>query len=237
MSETAVLPATETLLEHTGFLRGLARSLVFDEGQADDLVQEALIVALRSGPRHEGKLRAWLAGVTRNLAFKRLRGDGRRRLREIAAARTESVGATVDIAARLDLQRRVVAAVGELPEPYRSTVAFRYLDELSVREIAARMDAPVKTVETRLRRAIERLRRSLDRHHGGDRREWCLGLAALVPFSRELPTIATVSSAAAYTGAGGRCAPRARTRAAPRTAPAGTPTWSRARNTTRSGPT
>jgi len=201
MSETAVLPATEALMEHASFLKGLARSLVFDEGQAEDVVQDALIVALQSGPRQQGKLRAWMAGVTRNLAFKRLRTEARRRRREVAVARDESIVATADIAARIELQRRVVEAVGALPEPYRSTVAFRYLDELSVREIAAQMDAPHKTVETRLRRAIERLRLSLDEHHGGSRREWCLALAPLVPFPRELPAFATGTSAAALTGA------------------------------------
>ncbi|MHC4959180.1 MAG: RNA polymerase sigma factor [Planctomycetota bacterium] len=201
MSGTTVLPATEALLEHTGFLKRLACSLVFDEGQAEDIVQDALIVALRSGPRHAGMLRAWLAGVTRNLAFKRLRGDGRRRHREQAVARGESIGATVDIVARIDLQHRVVDAVRALPEPYRSTVAYRYLEELAVREIAERMDVPRKTVETRLRRAIERLQHALDEHHGGNRREWCLGLATLVPFSKELPAAATGWSALTLTGA------------------------------------
>lgn len=44
------------------------------------------------------------------------------------------------------------------------------------------------------------MRDALDEHHGGNRRDWSLGLATLVPFTRELPALATGASAAALTG-------------------------------------
>jgi len=189
-------PETETLLEQVGFLRGLARSLVFDEGQAEDVVQDALLVALRDKPRHRSRLRAWLAGITRNLALKSLRSEGRRARREHAVARAESLTGTSEVAARLELHRALVAEVLQLDEPYRSTIVHRYFDDLSVAEIARLMKTPPKTVETRLRRAIQQLRGRLDEAWGGDRRAWSLGLVALVPFTRALPAPAAATAAA-----------------------------------------
>ena len=196
---------TETLLEHVGFLRGLARSLVFDEGQAEDVVQDALLVALREKPRHRSRLRAWLAGITRNLALRSLRTEGRRVRRERAVARAEALSGTSEVAARLELHRALVTEVLKLDEPYRTTVVHRYFDDLSVAEIAQMMETPPKTVETRLRRAVERLRGRLDDAFGGDRRAWSLGMVALVPFTRALPVPAAATAAAgsatALTGA------------------------------------
>ncbi len=60
------------------------------------------------------------------------------------------------------MQRRVLDAVRELPEPYRSTIVHRYLDELSREEIAERLGIPLETVRTRLRRALRLLRERLD---------------------------------------------------------------------------
>ena len=56
------------LLENRDFLRLLARKLVYDEHAAEDVVQQAWLAALERPPRYQGPLRAWLAGVVRNLA-------------------------------------------------------------------------------------------------------------------------------------------------------------------------
>jgi protocatechuate 3,4-dioxygenase beta subunit len=77
--------------------------------------------------------------------------------------------------------RKVVDAVLALDEPYRSTITLRYFDELSPQEIARQLGVPVRTVKTRLRRALEQLQGRLDRVHGGDRGAWCLALLPLLP--------------------------------------------------------
>ena len=74
----------DLLLSHAGFLRNVARSLLLDDQQADDVVQQTLIAALEKPPSEQGNLKGWLASVTRNLALMRRRGEGRRR--EVVAA-------------------------------------------------------------------------------------------------------------------------------------------------------
>jgi RNA polymerase sigma-70 factor (ECF subfamily) len=177
-------PTPEALLAHAGFLQALARRLVFDAGQAEDVVQEAYAVALQNRPRRRSHLRAWLAGITRNLAIKSVRGKARRQRREARVARPEAQPAAADVVARLEVQRRVVEEVRRLAEPYRSTIVHRFFDDCPPREIAQRMGVPVKTVDTRLRRALQMLRARLDAAHDGDRRSWSLALAFLVPPQR-----------------------------------------------------
>jgi DNA-directed RNA polymerase specialized sigma24 family protein len=65
----------EALLAHRDWVRSLARRLVLDENDADDVEQETWRMAVERPPRHAGSLRAWLAVVVRNAA----RGSGRRR--------------------------------------------------------------------------------------------------------------------------------------------------------------
>ncbi len=194
----------EALFEHVGFLRGLARSLLFDDAEADDVVQDTLAVALVQPPRHPSRLRAFLAGVTRNLAYKTRRSESRRRQRERAAALPESLASTASVAERIEVQRRVVNAVDQLPEPYRTTIVHRFFDDRPPREIARVMDVPVKTVDTRLRRALQKLRLALDDAYREDPRTWRFGLLALAGSTTgsALPVAATLAIALTAFGAG-----------------------------------
>ena len=63
----------ETLLRHAGWTRRLARQLVRDEDEADDAVQDAWAIALRSPPRHRANLRGWLAHMLRSAVRSRQR--------------------------------------------------------------------------------------------------------------------------------------------------------------------
>ena len=65
----------EELLAQSDWVRALARSLVRDEGAAEDLFQDTWVAALRSPPSERGALRGWLARVTRHLAWKRQRSQ------------------------------------------------------------------------------------------------------------------------------------------------------------------
>src|SRR5262245_29421694 len=72
----------EALLNEAGWLRRLAASLVGDAAQADDLVQDTWVAALRRPPSAERAPRPWLARVVRNLARNAGRDGARRRTRE-----------------------------------------------------------------------------------------------------------------------------------------------------------
>ena len=169
-----------TLLEHSGWVRALARKLVRDPNLADDLAQETWLAAFEHRPRGEGNLRAWLGTVLRNLARQVGRGEDRRAARERASARPEAVDSTLDVVERLSVHRRVVEVVMSLSEPYRTVILLRYFEGQTPSKIAARLDLPVSTVKTQLARGIDLLRRHLDREHGPDGRPM---LMALVPLT------------------------------------------------------
>lgn len=132
-------------------------------------------------PPSDRPLRSWLGAIVRNLARQDRRAAGRRGARERVAARDEAVVSAAQSLERLDSLRAVVEAVTRLEEPYRATILMRYFEGLSPSAIAARTETPLRTVHTRLHRALARLRSDLDRAHGGDRNTWLL---ALIPFAR-----------------------------------------------------
>jgi len=196
------VPDAELLLSHAGFLRNVARGLLLDDQQADDVVQQVLLAAIEKPPAHTGNLRAWLASVTRNLALMRRRGEGRRRRREESVARPERdpVPTPDEVHARLEMQRRVVDAVMDLREPYKSAVVFRYLDELPPEEIADRLGVPVGTVKSRLKRGLAMLRERFDHEVDGGRQAWRLALLPLaVPMATAQAAAATTTAAALTT--------------------------------------
>ena len=175
MSGPTIAPDPEALLAHGDFVRAVARSLLWDEHAAEDVVQQTWLAAL--GGRREVS-RGWLGAGARNLAIKRLRGDRRRTAREAAVARSETAPSNADVLERERLRRSVVDATLALPEPYRATILFRYFEGLPPREVASRMGVPVETVRTRTRRAIELLRAQLDERHRDERGAFCAALAA-----------------------------------------------------------
>jgi RNA polymerase sigma factor (sigma-70 family) len=174
-SEAALLaeiPSIDDLLEHAVFARRLARALVGDEARADDVVQQTWLNALEHPPRAGRGLKAWLATVVRNTASKLRRDESRREAREQRAAAPEPLPSAAEVAAQLAAQRDLLDAVARLDEPGRSTIHARFFEERTPTEIAAALGIPVRTVETRLRRAIERLRKELDERVEGGRRAW-----------------------------------------------------------------
>lgn len=203
MSDALPTPDRMALLEHRAWVRALARRLVRDENDVDDVEQETWATALRTGPAEPRALRSWLGVVASRLALQRLRGETRRARREevVALARREE-RSPADVVAEADAHGHVVQAVLALDEPYRTTVLMRYFEGLEVADVARRMSVPVETVRTRIKRALERLRTSLSDDEG---RPLAIVLAPLAmgtgegapPIGRGAPSSGTTSSAAA----------------------------------------
>lgn len=165
-----------TLLADLDWLRALARRLAMDASAADDVVQEACTIALhqRRTPRH---WRGWLIGVVKNLV-RAERRTARRRALHLASIADATAPDAHSVVQRAELQHGVAAFVLRLDEPYRSTVLLRFFDGMPPRRIAALQGVPVATVHSRLQRALQQLRQSLDRELGG-RERWLAAIVAI----------------------------------------------------------
>ena len=157
--------APETFTRHATALRALARSLLRDPADVDDVVQETWIACLESPPAQRESLGSWLATVLRRRASNRRRSQARRTQHESVAHRP----ATFD--PRETQQREatlnsVVAALGVLDEPLKQVVLLRYFEGLPPREVAARLGVEPRVVYDRLQRAHAKLRTRLEREFG-----------------------------------------------------------------------
>jgi len=170
----------EELLAHAAWLRRLAASLAAP-ADADDLVQQTWLAALRRPPRAEGSVRPWLATVLRN--FARM-GARSRPAREVESEAPPSPDVLFD---RLETQRLLARLVSELDEPFRSTVLLRFYEGMSSAEIARAQNVPPGTVRWRLKTALDRLRAALDAKT--DRKSWQLALLPLARARWVRPTV------------------------------------------------
>jgi RNA polymerase sigma-70 factor (ECF subfamily) len=171
---------TVDLQRQTRALGSLARALVGDEHMAEDLAQETWLAALERPPKSAGSLRQWLRTTARRLSSNQRRAAARRSDHEQRFPRGEAEESHAVALERLEVQRSVLEQVLDLREPYRTVVYLRYWEGLEPHAIAERLGAPVKTVKTRLARALVELRERLDAKHGGKREHW---LAALAPIA------------------------------------------------------
>jgi RNA polymerase sigma-70 factor (ECF subfamily) len=174
----------EGLAAQVAWVRSLAVAIARDAGgersarisndahAADDLAQDAWVAALRRRPDASEQLTSWFARVMRNLARFRKRSDANRLARERASARPECDDSAALAIERMETQEVLLRAVRELDEPYRTTVILRWFEGLEPSEIALRSDVPVRTVHTRITRALRMLRDRLDRGARGDRLAW-----------------------------------------------------------------
>jgi len=169
-------PSLPELLQHATWTRHLARSLV--GGDADDVVQETWLAAIRRPPDTTTPLRAWLGTVVRHNALNRSREASRRGTRETRAETREAIETAEALLGRFELHKILVDAVDELAEPYRQTVLLAYFEGLASAEISERQNVPPGTVRGRLKTALALLREVLDRRLG-DRGVWLASLTNL----------------------------------------------------------
>jgi len=153
--------------EYLDGLYGYALVLSHNGTEAEDLVQETCLRALRAidGLRAQGSVKSWLFTILRNIWLNQLR---QRRtapdLVELDAdenAASEPVDVSQDPHAEYMTRverEQVRAAIRSLPAEFREIIILREYEELSYQEIAAILDCPPGTVMSRLARARSRLR-------------------------------------------------------------------------------
>ena len=191
----------ELLLAHAGWMRALALGLVHDPHEADDVAQDAALAALLHPPPTGAALRPWLATVVRNFAWRRRRAAARRSEHEDFARKPDSGDDNVATLERIDLQRKLLDAVRELPEPLCTTIVQRYFEGRTSAGIARSSGVPSATVRARLKRGLEALRGRLD-SEAGSRGAWMALIVPLVPrdFAPTAAGAGTVSASLATQG-------------------------------------
>lgn len=136
----------------------LVLAITGDAAAAEDLVQEAFVRVLARGDDGDGDGRArdgLLHRTARNLALDHLR----RRKVQREGARTVALLRGGEVAAFDGLDAALVSeALMELPVEQREVVVLRVWEGLSFPDVAARVEAPLGTVHSRFRYAMERLR-------------------------------------------------------------------------------
>ena len=155
-----------------------ARSILRDDAEAEDAVQEAYLLANRamSGFRGDAKLSTWLVRIVANEAIGRARK--RRRHAEVFElnGQTQQNCETAEVnmndaspeqpehaALRAEMRRLIEAKIDLLPDAFRVVFVLRALEELTVEETAVCLSIPQATVRTRYFRARSLLREALAR--------------------------------------------------------------------------
>ena len=152
----------EIVLPHLGPAYNLARWLVHNQHDAEDLVQEAYLRAFKffSG-YYGGDSRAWLLTIVRNTCYTWLQQNRALRLAEPIEDKLDEVGLDFADPEMLLLQKVdaqiVRLALQELPIEFREIVVMREIEGLSYKEIANIVDVPIGTVMSRLARGRKRL--------------------------------------------------------------------------------
>jgi RNA polymerase sigma factor (sigma-70 family) len=154
------------LLNHLDAAYNLARWLTQNEHDAEDIVQDAYLRAIRHfGSFRGGEGRAWLLTIVRNRCYDSARDKGVRERTEPFDDKLHNIRqAGLDPEASLLQKERVELlreALAELPLELREVLVFRELEELSYREIASIARIPMGTVMSRLSRARLRLQQVL----------------------------------------------------------------------------
>jgi RNA polymerase sigma factor (sigma-70 family) len=157
----------EVVLPHLDAAFNYARWLTRSDADAEDVVQDAAVRALRffSSLRNDDA-RAWLLTIVRNTWYGRFSRAGRADHHVVGdEMKDDRPDEQLDPEA-LVIQRqaveRVQRAIERLPVDFREVIVLRELEGLSYKEIAAIVGIPIGTVMSRLARGRERLLALLD---------------------------------------------------------------------------
>ena len=155
----------QLVLVHLDAGHNLARWLTGDAQDADDVVQDACLRAMKYiDSLHGLDGRAWFLTIVRRAFYDWLARNRPAALvsdeRAIESAIDPTEGPEALLAAKRG-QRALELAVAQLPLPFREAIVLRELEELSYKEIAHIADIPIGTVMSRLARARRLLQLAL----------------------------------------------------------------------------
>jgi len=147
----------------------VARGVLRNSADAEDVAQEALLRAYRSFHRlrDRNRFRAWLVRISFRIALDRLRSAKRREVRDLhwsQPAHQPPAATAEDLAASSEFQAHLDRALEELPEKLRLVLLLAAMQGHTIDEIAALLGLPVGTVKSRIFVARKRLAEKLRCH-------------------------------------------------------------------------
>lgn len=163
--------AIEALVrQHEPGVFRLALSIVGDVAEANEIMQETFISALKALPtyREEKSFKAWLYTIALNQSRSHLRKRKSRErlgniLKSILRVETQKQILPEDAIIQNEREAALWNSLNQLDEKFRTIVVLRYFHELSIREISEILSVNEGTIHSRLYSAREKLREALER--------------------------------------------------------------------------
>ena len=158
---------------HARAVYSLARRIVSDQADAEEVVQDVFTQVWRHSARYDrarASVAGWVLMMTRARAIDRVRArQSRPDTRAGDAALPNLPAAMVSQESRVITRQHVQAltgAIGTLPDTLRTPIELAYYEGLTHAEIATRLGEPLGTVKTRMRAALTRLRGAMSQEDG-----------------------------------------------------------------------
>lgn len=148
---------------HLGTIVSVARRMLRDDAEAEDVAQEAFLRLWRSGATLEigpAGIRPWLRRVVSNLCLDRVRGQGRVKVVDEVPEMPDPARQLAALESQ-DTQRRVETAMQRLPERQRLALTLFHFEGLSQIEVGQIMGISDEAVELLLSRARRQLKTDL----------------------------------------------------------------------------
>jgi RNA polymerase sigma-70 factor (ECF subfamily) len=146
---------------------GLARRLIIDVAQSEEVTQEVFLEVWQTAPRYDpakGGVVSWMMTMTHRRAVDRIRASQASHNRDLKIGVRDTELSVDDVASTVETiveSERVKAALSRLTALQRQAVVLAYFKGLSHREISEALKVPTGTVKTRLRDGLIRLRDEL----------------------------------------------------------------------------
>ncbi len=160
----------QIILRHLDAAFNLARWMIGNEQDAEDIVQESFLRAYKYFSSYQGgNGRSWLLTIVRNTCYTWLRENQAQGLtvdlnEEMVNAEAQAEDPEQCLQIKVD-QQSVIRALEKLPVESRELIVLRELEEMSYKEIASVAGVPIGTVMSRLARARQRLKECLGQLH------------------------------------------------------------------------
>lgn len=154
---------------YSAMLFGMLMRVLNNKQTAEEVLQDLFLQLWRSADKFDparGSLPAWLLVIGRNRAISRLRGrPSLEVLEETDGLYANTLASTANIedeASRMELMETLKTALAQLPAEQRQAVELAYFEGMTQSEIAAKTGSPLGTVKTRMRSAMQVLKKRLD---------------------------------------------------------------------------